>query len=229
MRITSFALNLRSESLSPPSDDTSDEVSGPKTKWLIPLEGPPAYISLLGTEPYKPASVLSRPSGLPSNPRLSLPPSSPSGSKKAEFMLTPDTLRYLAATVAEFSSQISEIQLAYRAALTRTVLQRSELARLSGKCREIETIVGDLKGPKRVARFENIQNEQQILLGRLDRMLQGLMEKASPELSEHETKWFEELKRMKDEITGVGKYDEVSLVSRIRLVCICSFPNIESI
>jgi nucleoporin NUP82 len=68
------------------------------------------------------------------------------------------------------------------------------------------------------ARWERIQAEQKVLLRRLDRMLQGLMEKASPELSEHETKWFEELKRMKEEISGSGRYDEGSLVARTRLV-----------
>lgn len=49
-------------------------------------------------------------------------------------------------------------------------------------------------------------------------MLQSLMEKASPDLSEHETKWFEELKRMKEDIIGAGRYDEGSLVARTRLL-----------
>lgn len=222
MRITSFPLNLRPESprsqSNPlPSNDTEKEPSLLQSAWLTPLEGPSSYVSLLGTEPYKPAPILSRPSGLPSNPRLSLP----SGSNSTEFMLTPDTLRYIGTTVAEFTTQIHEIQLAQRAAEARATLQKHELSRLSSKCREIESVVEALKGPKRTAneaRFERIQNEQKILLGRLDRMLQGLMEKASPELSEHETKWFEELKRMKDDITGSGRYDDASLVARTRMV-----------
>jgi nucleoporin NUP82 len=49
-------------------------------------------------------------------------------------------------------------------------------------------------------------------------MLRGLMDKASPELSEYETRWFEELKRMKGEIGGAGRYDEGSLVARTRMV-----------
>jgi nucleoporin NUP82 len=139
----------------------------------------------------------------------------------ADFKLTPDTLRYIGTTVAEISSQIHEIQLGYRAAETRAMLQRQELARVSAKCREMQAIVERLKGPGRVAseaRWERIQNEQKALLRRQDRMLQALMEKASPKLSEHETKWFEELKRMKEEISGAGRYDEGSLVSRTHMV-----------
>lgn len=125
--------------------------------------------------------------------------------------------------MAEITSQIQEIQLAYWAAENRTMLQRQELAKVSAKCREMQAVVERLKGPARVAgeaRWERIQNEQKVLLRRLDRMLQGLMEKASPELSENETKWFEELKRMSEEISGSGKYDEGSLVARTRLVCL---------
>jgi nucleoporin NUP82 len=44
------------------------------------------------------------------------------------------------------------------------------------------------------------------------------MRRASPELSENETKWFEELKRMKVEVFGSGRYDEESMRSRVKLV-----------
>lgn len=101
------------------------------------------------------------------------------------------------------------------------MLQRSELARMSSKCRDMESVIEDLKGPAGMtsrARFEAVQSVQKVLLGRMDRMLQELMERASPGLSEHETKWFEELNRMKGEISGEGRYDEGSLTARIRLV-----------
>lgn len=136
-------------------------------------------------------------------------------------MLTPDTLRYIGQIVAQLTSQIHEVTLAYRATDTRAHLQKQELMRLSGKCQEMQALVARLEGPRRTAaedRMKRVQEEQKVLLGRLDRMLQGLMERASPELSEHETKWFEELKRMKEEIVGNGRYDEGSLVARTRLV-----------
>jgi len=44
------------------------------------------------------------------------------------------------------------------------------------------------------------------------------MDRASPELSEYETKWFAELKRMQGEVVGAGKYDEGSLLARTRML-----------
>ncbi|KAK7049644.1 hypothetical protein VNI00_005675 [Paramarasmius palmivorus] len=217
MRITTFSLVPRVE---PPSSKPDEPIpqEEPESNFLKPLEGPPAYVSLLGSEPWQPPPVLSRPTGLPSNPQLSLPSS---GMKQVDFMLTPDTLRYLASTAAHLTGQVHEIQLAQRGAEGRAALQSQELIRLCGKCRELQTIIDKLKGPRRQAtesRLEKAQEHQKALLRRLDRMLQTMMEKASPELSEHETKWFEELKRMKAEVMGAGRYDEGSLATRINLL-----------
>lgn len=222
MRVTTFPLNMRLESNLPPKQATTHGASPApttKSKWLVPLDGPPSYVSLLGTEPYTPPSI-SNPSGLPSNPTLSLPGAA-SGSQ--EFMLTPDTLRFMGKTVGEISSQVNALQIGFRAALAQINLQKRELVLQTAKCKEMEAVVEKLKGPLRKMtddRFANIQAEQKDLLARLDRLLQALMRKASPELSEHESKWFEELKRMKEDILGRGKYDDDSLVSRTRMVCL---------
>ncbi|KAF5387691.1 hypothetical protein D9615_000250 [Tricholomella constricta] len=222
MRIASFPLNLRSDSpysppRLPPTPDKDSEKFSQKSYWLSPLDGPPAYISMLQKNPYTPPSALIRASGLPKNPQLSLPQST----KDSEFMLTPDTLRYLGSTGRDLASQCTDIKLAVKATDERVMLQQDELTRMASKCREMQTLIQQLKGPRRVAseaRFKKVQAEQKALLGRLDRMLQGLMERASPEISEHETKWFEELKRMKGEIMGIGKYDEASLAARTHLL-----------
>jgi len=219
MRITTIPLNIRSEApganvgISAPS---SKPAQIDKTGWLTPVPGLPIYVSLLGTEPYKPPIVTSNPSGLPANPKHSLPNPS-SGS--TEFMLTPDTLRFIGKTVAQITSQSAEIMLAYNAAMSRLALQKSELARLIMKCRDMGLLVERLKGPAKLdteKRIADVQEEQKRLLGKYDRLLQALMEKASPELSEYETKWFQELKRMKQEVLGSGKYDEDSLMVRIK-------------
>ena len=79
-----------------------------------------------------------------------------------------------------------------------------------------------LKGPRNATsqeKLKRVQDGQRALLSRLDRILQLLMKKASPELSDHETRWFEELKRMKDEVAGNGRYDEWSLAARTSMVC----------
>ncbi|TFK76066.1 hypothetical protein BDN72DRAFT_831507 [Pluteus cervinus] len=216
MRITSFPLTLRSEP-SPTLESSTQNKPVEQSHWLKPVEGPQAYVSLL-TEPYKAPPCLSQPSGLPSNPRLALPPA-PAGTKNADFMLTPDTLRYIGTTVTHLIGQISEISLAAREADSRMTLQRREIDRLAAKCREMNDLVQHLRGPKRTVtddRLKRLDDAQKTLLARFDRMLQSLMEKASPELSEHESKWFEELKRMKEEVDGAGRYDEGSLAARVQ-------------
>ncbi|KAF5370096.1 hypothetical protein D9758_001201 [Tetrapyrgos nigripes] len=213
MRITSFALNPQPESLSTTSKPPA--IEGLKIPGLKPADdGPLAYVSLLGTAPWKPPEILSRPGGLPSNPKLSLPDGT-----QSELILTPDTMRYLASTVAQLSAQIHEIQLAYRGAEGRAALQGQELLRLTSKCRELLGKIENLRVSRlneTETRLMKAQEEQKTLMRRLDRMIQTMMEKASPELSEHETKWFEELKRMKEDVVGAGKYDEGSLASRTK-------------
>jgi nucleoporin NUP82 len=162
------------------------------------------------------------------NPRLSLPPSpAKGGGGTREFMLTPDVLRYFATTVAALSAQMQDVQLAYRAADARATLQQAEQTRLSQKCAEMEASVSMLRGARRAKtedRFTRVREEQRALHGRLERMLRGLMDRASPELSEYETKWFGELKRMQGEVVGAGRYDEGSLVARTRMVrCVLIF------
>lgn len=136
-------------------------------------------------------------------------------------MLTPDSLRYFATTVQEISNQIHEVILAHRAAESRASLQKEEFLQIQKKCREMMTLIADIKQRRHsevLARVERIKDAQKTLMARSDRVLQALVNKASPELSEHETKWFEELRRMKDEVVGAGRYDEGSLAARSKLV-----------
>ncbi|KAG6911695.1 hypothetical protein DXG01_007945 [Tephrocybe rancida] len=223
MRITSFPLNLRAESPHAPSHalppDKDSERFNQKSYWLTPLEGPPAYVSFLRKNPYTPASALDRSSGLPKLPQLSLPKAAEGSSG---FVLTPDSLRYLGDVARELTMQSTAVKLAVKQGDERMKLQQHELTRMCQKAGQMNALIENLKGPRREvteARLKKIQAEQKTLLGRLDRVLQGMMERASPGISENETKWFEELRRMKGEITGFGRYDDESLVARTRLVC----------
>jgi nucleoporin NUP82 len=231
MRIISFALNLRADSPSHhtkqlPSHDDQDNTD----EWVVPVEGPSAYISLLESEPYVIPPILSRPFGLPSNPRLALPES-----QNTQFMLTPDMLRHLGSIVERFLTEIHEILLAFRAADARSDLHRMEFTRQQDLWRAMTEAMEKLKGPgntKTQESLKRVQDGQRALLTRCDRIVQSLMEKASPDLSEHETKWFEELRRMKDEIAGAGRYDEWSLVARTeqaRSYFLCSCDKILTI
>jgi nucleoporin NUP82 len=234
MRITTFPLTLQDESPrnrqeSPTPEDNS---SAPV---FLPLEGPAAYISLLGNEPYKLPDVLMHPS-VSSSPRLSLPTSA-----TQDFVLTPDTLRFMGSTVGKLSSQIHEVQLAYKSVETRTMLQQQELKRQIEKCQQIGQSVDSMKEgcvERLLKRINTIEERQKAMLGRLDRTLQALMEKACPELSEHEMKWFDELKRMKKEVSSSSGYDERALAARTKYVgseccgcilCSCVFSWKESL
>lgn len=179
---------------------------------------PSAYVTLL-TEPFEPAPVLNRIAGLPSNPRLALPPSP--AEARGEFRLTPDTLRYLGTTFERFMAQIREVQLAYSAAKRRAELQRQEFKRQQDTCQQMLDLVDKLTTNRQIStkgKLVALQDIQKKLLQREERVLQSLTKQASPELSEHETKWFQELKRMKAEVMGSTRYDEDSLQSRTTLV-----------
>ncbi len=219
MRINCFPLLLQSEAR-PVVEENLSASAGPSVlsssqKSVPPQEaGPPAYVSLL-TEPFIPPTALTRPSGLPSNPTFA-PPTNP----RAEFQLTPETLRFLGSTFERFMAQIRDVQLAYTATTLRGELQKQEFKRQQDKCREMLSLVSQLHGARRneaKARFARVQDNQKALLARLERILQSLTKKASPELSEHETKWFEELKRMKAEVAGTSKHDQNSFEVRAAL------------
>lgn len=218
-RIICLPLTLRTD-LSPPRSlqgAGSETTSERDERILIPAEGPPTYVSLLGAEPFQLPSVLSQSSGLPSFPRMSVGASN----TKNEFMLTPDTLRYLGAVVEGFITQIREVTLAHRAVETRATLQRAEFQRQQEKCAEMMKKVEELRGLRYAhteSRAQKIMESHKKLTIRLDRTLQLLMQQASPDLSESETKWFEELRRMRAEVFGAGRYDEGSLAARISLL-----------
>jgi len=184
---------------------------------LSAIEGPSAYVSLLGTEPFRPPATLSHPSGLPNFPRMSVGVQN----TKNEFILTPDTLRYFGSTVENFVAQIREVLLAHHATEIRANLQRSEAQRQQEKCADMLKMMEELKCSRYAnvnLRVQKIIESHKALITRLDRTLQLLMQQASPELSESETKWFKELRRMEAEVLGAGRYDEASLAARISLV-----------
>jgi nucleoporin NUP82 len=123
--------------------------------------------------------------------------------------------------VQNFYNQIHEIMLAHRMVEARAELQVREFRQQQDTSQEIITFVTLLQGiryTRLTDRVQSVMDKQKMLLARSDRILQALVDKASPELSEHEKKWFEELRRMKDEVAGAGRYDEGSFAARARLV-----------
>ncbi|KAF8558849.1 hypothetical protein OG21DRAFT_1474674 [Imleria badia] len=231
-RLASFPLNLRttlSQAVVPEPSISSISVGPTSTEFtasatlvpynlLTPMDGLSAYVSLLGTEPFSPPAILA----CPALPRLS------SGAPARELMLTPDTLRLLGTQVTSITTHIRAVLLANRTVEDRVELQKAEFARMQEKCGEMLRIIELLK--ERVkniqgaeeegieGRVDGVKGKHKELMRRADRILQALMNGASPELSESETKWFEELRRMKAEVIGAGKFDEGSLKARTALL-----------
>lgn len=218
-RVTCFSLTLCTDHTRPQEqqDAPSDTSTVNPGEFLSVIEGPSVYVSLLGTEPFRPPATLSHPSGLPNFPRMSVG----APNTKNEFILTPDTLRYFGSTVETFIAQIREVLLAHHATEIRANLQRSEARRQQEKCAEMLKTMEELKCSRYAdanLRVQKIMESHKALITRLDRTLQLLMQQASPALSESETKWFGELRRMEAEVLGAGRYDEASLAARISLV-----------
>ena len=215
-RICSFPLDIGSEPHHSYAQDAFAAGDNSPGRFLTPADGPPAHVSLLTEEPFKPPTILSRHSGLPSNPRLAIGPPS----AKEEFKLTPDSLRYLGKVVTNLTNQIHEILVANRAVTLRNDLQKKEFQLQQGRCGEMMDAIDQLNDRyvNMTKRAQRIRESQKALSARQDRILQTLVQQASPELSEHEKKWFDELKRMKEEVVGAGRYDEGSLAARARLV-----------
>lgn len=225
MRISVFPLMLRSDSdhevkskSITSSNLLTNQVSAEKDIWLTRTEGPPPpFLSILAPEPYHIPPILTD-SGLPSMPKHALPGSTAS----KELVLTPEVIRYLASSSQQISSHIRDIKLALLAAQRRMQLQKEELINLVRAARAMNERVETLKVRRKEetqARLKQIQEMQKKLMARLNRLLLAFMRKASPKLSDHETKWFEELKQMKAEVVGVGKYDSESLAVRTKQVC----------
>lgn len=140
---------------------------------------------------------------------------------KAEILLTPETLRYITSVGEKLLNEIYDAQKNYRELQIRIELQRQEYEHLQITARNIVNSLAQLNGPRKAAfqsRLKQVQENQVSLLGRMDKVLQALINKASPELNDHETRWFEELQRMKGQVLGAGRFDSGSLKYRIQQV-----------
>lgn len=226
-RLTVFPLSLRSETpYIPPSDFAALAITA-KTPSPSPKLPPPPTSgpwaepdNLLYSEQYTIPEIFSNPTGLPTYARVSLPPNA-----SAALVVTPETLRYLGKAVEQVTSLIRDVVRGHRVAETRAQLQLHEMTRQRQRMSIIVERVAKLRGEKHERtkkKIEALRTGQKAIMARADAVLQSMVQKASPELSENESKWFGELRRMKAEVVGVGKYDDRSLAARLKLVsCIC--------
>jgi nucleoporin NUP82 len=140
---------------------------------------------------------------------------------QGENVLTPEVMRGLAGLVEGIRTQIDSIRASQRVAEARAELQARELVRQQGTCQDILKSLEHLRNVRPAAckkRLQAAQEGQAALLGRMEKILRRLTMNASPELSEHETKWFKELSRMREEVVGAGRFDQDSLKARVGMV-----------
>jgi nucleoporin NUP82 len=216
LRFVSFSLSLRVESLDKPEAPEKPLVL---TELSLPSSGPPHYTSLVSADPFTTPPVLTRPLGFPSIAKLTLPKSH---NIKDEIQLTPETLRYLVSVSQRITGEIREAMVACHAVKNRTDICKQEFERQQKSAWDISERARQLiqtKRPELLDRMSKVQSEQERLIKGMKMLLDTLIKKASPDLNEHETKWFEELKRMKGQVMGVGRYDAESLKMRTRKVC----------
>ncbi|KAL7409546.1 hypothetical protein BDY24DRAFT_366825 [Mrakia frigida] len=160
------------------------------------------YISLLGVEPFTIPPILADRSGLPTKPRVVLPQSN----GKPLESISPENLRFLGKTVQSFRSDIRDTLSAGSTVQARLDLQLKELERQLSKLASVSDMVSDLRdgevGGKEGLRnrVERVMETQSALIGRVDKVLQKLMDNHQPILSDYEQKWFGELGRMKEEV-----------------------------
>lgn len=215
MHVASFSLNMRLESAINPPIAVADKE---KVDFLKSLPGSPAYVPFPGAKPYELPPILSQPVAA----RFSVDPAH----KNKELRITPDTLRYLHQQVERFSLAIRDAQSAYKNALQRRDMQMLELQRQMTKIKEVRDKMEKLKGARQretEERVKQLRESQGALMGRLDAVLQAMMKRANPELTDQEKKWFEELKRMEAEVLGSGGHTSESLRARIAQACVI-FP-----
>ncbi|KAI0053097.1 hypothetical protein FA95DRAFT_1552989 [Auriscalpium vulgare] len=212
MRIVSYGLDVRSDHSASVAVAPSDDIKASDVeRFLRPTDGPAAYVSHLGTKPFDIPDLFAQ----PSNVRVVL--ADPQASK--ELQVTPDTLRFLGSISEQFTSRIHEVYTSYGQVHVRQELQKVEYHHQLDKLREMKALVAQLKGArqkKTEERVKALRASQVALLSRMDRVLHELTKKANPELSDNETKWFDELKRMRDDVSGAGRYDEDSLKARVQ-------------
>lgn len=227
LRFVSFSLRLKADDLpiydAPEKPSTQTELSH-----LYPDASAPANPSLLSADPFSIPAVLTRPQGFPVIAKLSLPASH---SIKDEIRVTPETLRYLATVTQRIEGEICEVQVAMGTVKIRTDLCIKEFERQRQRAAEVAERAKQLiqtRRPLLLDRINNVQNVHTQLVKRMNRLLETQIKKASPDLNEHETRWFEELKRMKAQVLGVGRYDSDSMKMRTRKVCKEYYPGIEN-
>lgn len=194
LQLVAIELSLRVDSaLLPSSSSSPPKAINSTTASSTNAEDAEGYQSLLST-PFHIPDSLSRTTFT----RLAPPKPSPTGSK--ELIITPDTLRFLGKTVDSVQTQIRDLVTGVDSVQGRLELQLRELGRQLGAVQSLAALSSPSSATSDLpSRLQAAQEKQLALLSRTDALLQRLMDAHSPQLSNFEKKWFEELGRLEKE------------------------------
>ncbi|OLL25409.1 Nucleoporin nup82 [Neolecta irregularis DAH-3] len=175
------------------SEDESDE-----TPLDSDMSNIPRYRSLLSHPTYGSLALVEK---APVQPKLIIPPSA-----RGQLEVTEDSLRFLGKSAQANREQMHALYLAAVSMHQRLDLQLLELQRQLEKLRESQLKLStSSNAEERVEKAVSIQKDLQ---NRADILLQKLMNNHSPILSDHEKKWFDELKRISIRIEGSRGFDQ---------------------
>lgn len=197
------------------------------------------YISLLEREPFNVPKFNSRRVAASLPPVASRPVTPASGAQ--QLPISPEALRSLGSRVEALRTDLREATRGVNAVQARISLQHREMQRQLLKLAELQDQItshssqdANSRTNHLLIRTENVVERQKALCGRLDNVLQRLMDAHATDsetgLSEFEKAWFGELRRMKREVgslEGTGSGDEAdsrSLWARTELVCVWASP-----
>jgi nucleoporin NUP82 len=188
-------------------------------------EDKPAYVSLLSAYPFVPSTAL-QPTYSTLVPRIV-----GTSTSKSAFTLTTASLRQLSTTVESFQKLMQAVQRAQRETEARATLQRQEHARQKAEYTKVLGLLQTLRAKRQddaQRKLDALRAKHAEMLKRTEAVLKRLMLRASPELNEHETRWFHELSRMKEEVYGFDKYDDQSLNAKADRVSLCSSCSLDN-
>jgi len=200
-RLIGLELSLRGTSLGRSQSAFSAAMSSQLA--AATADADPKYTSMLSLPAFEPPKSLKSQHGLPTKPRVVIPPEY--GGKK-ELVINEDTLKFLGDSAEVFRDEIREILKAAGDVRNRLKLQKSEQSRQLAQLYEIYKRIKELSSPeeqeKRIKALERIARKDKKLSLRADNILQKLMDQHQPELSTSEKRWIQELERLQKIIEG---------------------------
>ncbi|ORY54488.1 hypothetical protein BCR35DRAFT_335787, partial [Leucosporidium creatinivorum] len=204
LQLVAIELSLRVDSALLPSASTSS--NGTKALDSSDTKDDSEGYQTLLTTPFHIPSSLTRTTPSSSLARLA-PPKTPS----KELIITPETLRFLGKSVELVQTEIRDLVTGVDAVQGRLELQMRELSRQLGAVDSLSKLSSPASSSTDLpTRLASAQATQLTLLARTDRLLQRLMDAHSPQLSNFEKKWFEELGRLEREEGGLRERVERS-------------------